>query len=114
MRAFSVAEQDAAIRHRFPAFRLTGPFDFMDMWRGPLRPLALRNRHRLLPTGAFRRCRDQQSVGNSRVLNPAIGLDPRGTGEKPPHIFGNPQAGCGWTLCLFGDRNDEWGPHSDC
>src|SRR3954454_2386762 len=40
MRPLSTADQDAAIRRLFPAFRQTCPFDFMGMWRGPLRPLA--------------------------------------------------------------------------
>src|SRR5258705_6780044 len=98
MRALSVADQDAAIRHRFPAFRLTCPFDFMGMWRGPLRPVS---RTYEIGVAYFPRVRFAGAVITNpwvkvQVLSPVIGLDPRGTGEKPPHIFPNPQAGGGW------------------
>ncbi len=108
----STADQDAAIRRLFPAFRQTCPFDFMGMWRGPLRPLA---RTYEIGIAYFPRVRFAGAViANSwitvEVLDPVIGLDPRGTGEKPPHIYPNPGTAAGWSLCLYDPRTGDWGP----
>ena len=92
MRALSVADQDAAIQRLFPAFRLTCPFDFMGKWRGPLRPLA---RTYEIGIAYFPRVHFAGAIIANpwitvEVLDPVIGLDPRGTGEMPPHIYPSP------------------------
>ena len=113
MRALSVADQDAAICRLFPAFRLTCPFDFMGMWRGPLRPLAGTYE---ISIAYFPRVHFAGAVITNpwitvEVLSPVIGLDPRGTGEKPPHIYRRPESASGWSLCLFDPRTKDWEPH---
>jgi hypothetical protein len=75
------------------------------MWRGPLRPLA---RTYKIGIAYFPRVRFAGAViANSwitvEVLDPVIGLDPRGTGEKPPHIYPNPGTAAGWSLCRLHD-----------
>src|SRR5450759_4610748 len=82
------------------------------MWRGPLRPIAASYEigiaycPRIWLGGAI--------VSNPwvtvQVLKPTIGLDPRGTGEKPPHIFRRPDIEAGWALCLYDPRQDDWQP----
>jgi hypothetical protein len=113
MRALSVADQDAAIRRLFPAFRLTCPFDFMGIWRGPLRPLARTYEIGIayFPRVHFAGALIANPWITVEVLSPAIGLDPRGTGEKPPHIYRRPGSASGWSLCLFDPRTEDWEPH---
>ena len=103
---FRSADQDAAIRRLFPAFRQTCPFDFMGMWRGPLRPLA---RTYEIGIAYFPRVHFAGAVIANpwitvEVLDPVIGLDPRGTGEMPPHIYRRPETTSGWSLCLYDPR----------
>src|ERR1700733_455809 len=112
MRALSVDAQDEQIRRLFPAFRQTCALDFMGAWRGPLRPLA-----RTYEIGIvyFPRVRFGGGVIVNpwirlELLDPAIGLDPRGTGEKPPHIYEHHGRAPGLSLCLYDPRTDEWGP----
>jgi hypothetical protein len=69
----------------FPAFRQTCPFDFMGMWRDPC-GLARTYEIRIAAPGAFRGAVIANSWITVEVLDPVIGLDPRGTGEKPPHL----------------------------
>jgi len=45
-----------------------------------------------------------------QVLDPMIDLDPRGTGERPPHIYRRPDTRIGWSLCLYDPRKGEWQP----
>jgi hypothetical protein len=113
MKALSVAEQDAGIRRLFSTFRQTCPFDFLGAWRGPLRPLA-----RIYEIGItyFPRVRfGGATIVNSwitvEVCDPVIGLDPRGTGEKPPHIYEHPGPVSGWSLCLYDTRTGQWEPN---
>jgi hypothetical protein len=112
MRPLSTAEQDTAIRRRFPAFRQTCGVYFMGKWRGPLQPLA---RTYEIGITYFPRLRFANAVlTNSwitvEMLDPVIGLDPRGTGELPPHIYPDPGTAAGWSLCLFDPRTGEWKP----
>jgi hypothetical protein len=112
MRWLSVAEQDARIRRSFPEFRQTCSFDFLGMWRGPLRPLAMT--YEIGIVYCPRRRLGGAIIDNPwitvQVLTPAIGLDPRGTGEKPPHIFRRDDIAAGWSLCLYDPRVGEWLP----
>ena len=113
MRALSVADQDAAIQRLFPAFRLTCPFDFMGKWRGPLRPLA---RTYEIGIAYFPRVHFAGAIIANpwitvEVLDPVIELDPRGTGEMPPHIYRRLETMSGWSLCLFDPRTEDWEPH---
>jgi hypothetical protein len=107
-----MAEQDAGIRHLFPAFRQTCPFDFLGMWRGPLQPLARTYEIGLVyfPRLHF----GGGIIANPwiivEVLDPLIGLDPRGNGDKPPHIFRRPETASGWSLCLYDARTGDWQP----
>jgi hypothetical protein len=112
MRALSVDAQDEGIRRLFPAFRQTCALDFVGAWRGPLRPLA-----RTYEIGIvyFPRLRFGGAIIANpwiivEVLDPLIGLDPRGTGEKPPHIYEDPGRANGWSLCLYDPRAGQWGP----
>ncbi len=112
MRPLSVAEQDASIARLFPAFRQICPFDFLGMWRGPLRPLA---RTYEIDIAYFPRVHFADAVIANpwitvEVLDPVIGFDPRGTREKPPHIYRRPGTASGWSLCLYDPRTEDWQP----
>src|SRR5579883_259928 len=112
MRALSVDAQDEGICRLFPAFRQTCALDFVGAWRGPLRPLA-----RTYEIGVVYYPRRRFGGGfldNFRirveVLAPVIGLDPRGTGERPPHIYRDLGPTHGWSLCLYDPRTSQWEP----
>jgi hypothetical protein len=108
----SVDEQDAGIRRLFPEFRQTCSLDFVGVWRGRLRPIATSYEvsivyfPKLWLGGAFVR----NSWVTVQVLDPEIGLDPRGTGEKLPHIYPCPNTRIGWSLCLYDPRTKDWKP----
>lgn len=112
MRPLSVAEQDAKIRRHFPEFRQTCPFDFLGAWRGPLRPLAKTYEIGIVyfPRIHFGGAIIANPWIVAQVLDPVIGLDPRGTGEKPPHIYLRPEMASGWCLCLYHPSRGEWQP----
>jgi hypothetical protein len=112
VRPLTVAEQDAGIRRLFPGFTQTCSFDFLGIWRGPLRPIALSYE---IGIAYFPRTRFGGAIIANpwvtvQVLEPTISLDPRGTGEKPPHIYLRPELTSGWSLCLYDPRTDEWQP----
>jgi hypothetical protein len=113
MVALSVADQEVAIRRLFPSFRQVCDFDFLGIWRGPLRPIArtyeigIAYCPRVLFAGGAIIDNPYCSV---RVLAPNIDLDPRGTGERPPHIYMGAAAPPGWSLCLYHPRKREWKP----
>src|ERR1019366_2576583 len=44
-----------------------------------------------------------------RVLSLPICLDPRGTGERPRHIYLDDD-GIGFSLCLYDPRENQWSP----
>ena len=84
MGALSVEAQDEGIRHLFPAFQQTCALDFVGAWRGPLRPLA---RTYEISIVYFPRLRFGGAIIANpwiivEVLDPLIGLDPRGTGRS--------------------------------
>lgn len=111
MAALSVAEQDVAIQRLFPDFKLICPFDFLGMWRGPLRPLSRTYEIVIVycPRVRFAGAIIDNPWVSVRVINPTIGLDPRRTGQRPPHIYLDPGTGA-WSLCLYHPRKEDWKP----
>lgn len=57
---------------------------------------------------------DAFTIGNSyvsvQVIDPIIGLDPRGTGEWPPHIYVNNNNPSLPHLCLYDPAETRWTP----
>jgi hypothetical protein len=108
----SVVEQDRRLRRDFPDFRLLFDGVFVGAWEGTVTPIArayqigilYHPRRYYFETGVI-----QAPYVTVRVLTPIIGLDPRGTGEKPPHIYVDDN-GAGFSLCLYDHRDDEWLP----
>jgi hypothetical protein len=108
----SVVEQDRQIRRDFPDFRLLFDGVFVGAWEGTVTPIARAHsigilyypRLYYLETGVIR-----ASYVTVRVLSPTIGLDPRGTGERPPHIYVDDE-GRGFSICLYDPRDYEWSP----
>jgi hypothetical protein len=107
-----VEEQDAAIRRLFPAFRQTCALDFVSVWRGPVRPIAKTYEIGItyIPRTRFGGARVANPWITVEVLDPIISLDPRSTGERPPHIFPRRDIRAGWSLCLYDPRKGQWGP----
>jgi hypothetical protein len=108
----SVAEQDARVREQFPAFRLLLDAGFIGWWRGSLAPIRKVYEVEVIYC-PFKFYFDDFELRNPwisvRVLSPRIGLDPRGSGEPPTHIYRDDD-GDGFRLCLYDPRKDEWSP----
>ena len=85
----SIAKQDRRIRQLYPAFRLVLDCGFMGVWEGPLTPINKTYQVRItyLAYNVF----DGFTLGNPIesvvVLDPLIGRDPRGTGERAQHVY---------------------------
>jgi hypothetical protein len=111
MMPLSVAEQNASIRASFPGFQMCFDGMFVGAWEGSLTPNAKTYRISILyfPRRYFFETADIANPRISvRVVSPEISLDPRGTGDLPPHIFLG--KGGDFSLCLFDNRAGEWLP----
>ena len=112
MVALSVHEQDRRIRAVFPDFRLALNAGWMGVWQGPLTPIM--RRYRIRVTYFSRRFFDSWTLKNHvvavEVVDPVIGLDPKGTGEWPPHIYFNKADPQNPRLCLYDPQERSWGP----
>ena len=111
MRPLSIAEHSALIAGAFPSFREVFDLDFAGCWEGDLTPNAKTYRISILYFLPYVFDCDavQCELISIRVVSPAIGLDPRGTGALPPHIYRDAEGG-GFSLCLYDWREDEWRP----
>ncbi|GFO82584.1 MAG: hypothetical protein A49_22110 [Methyloceanibacter sp.] len=112
MLPLSVEDQDRKLRDLFPEFRLVLNVDWIGIWEGPLTPICQTYRVRVV---YFRRRQfDTWSLANHyvtvTVLDPPIGPDPRGTGERVPHVYSYARSPKYPALCLFDHRQDEWLP----
>ena len=112
MLPLSVIEQDRRIRRDFPGFHLQFDGVFIGAWEGEVRPIGRTYRLAILYYPRryfFETCVIGAPYVAVRVLSPEIGFNPRGTGEPPPHIYGDDD-GEGFTLCLFDPREADWTP----
>lgn len=105
-----VVEQDREIQRLFPGFRLTGDLGLWAVWEGTLTPV--RKAYKVRVTYFPRIFFPDFQIANPRISvivdDPVIGLDPRGTGELPPHIYPNVSRPEFPRLCLFDPATDEW------
>lgn len=108
----TIQEQDRRIRQVFPAFKQTLNANWMAVWEGPLTPIMRRYRVRVVYFR--RRFFDGWSLENDyaavQVVDPVIGLDPRGTGQLPPHIYLNRNDPQCPRLCLYDPKEKLWTP----
>src|SRR5687767_7399180 len=112
MRPISVQEQDQRLRASCPEFKLVLNAEWIGIWEGPLTPICQTYRVRIV---YFTR-RDfgtwwlTNAYASVTVLDPPLGTDPRGTGERVPHSYalhaklGSPR------LCLYDPVQREWQP----
>jgi hypothetical protein len=109
MGLLSVATQSALIAKAFPSFREVFNGEFAGCWEGDLAPNQRSYRVSILykPLFEFECGAVQHEFLSIRIVSPAIGLDPRGTGERPPHIYLDDD-GQGFSLCLFDHRHEDW------
>lgn len=110
--ALSVREQQRLIARTYPSFRLVCDSELIGIWRGTLCPI---NRAYEVEITYFPQTRfDGYSLSNPelnvRIVDPVIGLNPRGTGEPPPHIYYDELDPEHPPLCLYDWRDDEWQP----
>ena len=112
MIGLSIEEQNRQIRAVFPDFKLRLNASWMGVWEGPLTPIM--RRYRIRVTYFRRRFFDTWTLANNyasvRVVDPVIGLDPRKTGEWPPHIYFNKADPQYPRLCLYDPKERFWSP----
>ena len=112
MIGLSVQEQDRRIRAVFPDFSLTLNSSWMGVWEGPLTPIM--RRYRIRVTYFRHRFFESWTLTNVyaavQVVVPVIGLDPRGTGDWPSHIYFNKTDPQIPRLCLYDPKERSWGP----
>jgi hypothetical protein len=108
----NVQDQDRRLRAVFPEFELVLDGGWMGIWEGPLTPIM--RRYRIRVTYFRRRLFDTWTLKNSyasvQVIDPVIGLDPRGTGKWPPHIYYNESDPQSSRLCLYDPEERSWSP----
>jgi hypothetical protein len=106
---WSVASQSALILRDFPSFREVFDAGFAGCWEGELAPNARSYRINILyfPPFRYESGAWQRSRVSVRIVSPIIGLDPRGTGDRPPHIYIDDD-GLGFRLCLYDPWEDDW------
>jgi hypothetical protein len=109
LKALSVASNSALILRAFPSFREVFDAGFAGCWEGDLAPNSRSYRVSIfyMPTYLFDCGALQYSSMSVRIVSPLVSLDPKGTGERPPHIYVDPDD-LGFRLCLFDPRKDEW------
>ena len=112
MIGLSVREQDRAIGAVFPGFRLTLNAGWMGVWQGALTPIM--RRYGIRVTYFRRRFFETWTLRSAyvaiQVVDPPIGLDPRGTGQSPPHIYYNSADPQNPWLCLYDPKERVWSP----
>jgi hypothetical protein len=112
MPPLSVEEQDRKLRALCPQFRLVAHAGWIGIWEGTLRPICQTYRIRIVYFS--RRFFDGWRLTNPYVsvfvVHPPIGLDPRGTGRPPQHVYrlGYPSAFP--RLCIYDPVEDDWWP----
>ena len=112
MTPLSVHQQDRHLRSEFPSFRLCLDADWIGIWEGMVCPIAQPYRLRVLyfSQRRFVTWRLGNPYVSVTVLDPPVGPDPRGTGERVPHVYA---LGCPPAfprLCLYDPVTDEWAP----
>ena len=109
--ALTVAAQNAKIRKHFPTFRQVMDADFMGVWEGTLTPICQPYRVRLVYfcRRTFKYCMIVNPAIAVTVLDPKVGPNMRGTGERTPHIYALNAPPDSPRLCLY-DPGD-WYPH---
>ncbi len=85
----SVSEQDRRIRAIYPRFQLVLDCGFMGVWEGPLTPIFKTYTIRItyLAYNVFDNFILANPIESVVVLDPPIGRDPRGTGERAQHVY---------------------------
>ena len=108
----SVQEQDRRIRAVFPEIELTLNSSWMALWEGPLTPIM--RPYRIRVTHFRRTIFDTWTLRNGyaavQVVDPVIGLDPKGNGDWPPHIYYNKADPDHPRLCLYDPKERSWSP----
>lgn len=108
----TIQDQDRRLRAVFPEFDLVLDGGWVGIWEGPLTPIM--RRYRVRVTYFRRRFFDTWTLENSyasvQVVDPAIGLNPRGTGKWPPHIYYNESDPQYPRLCLYDPKERSWSP----
>ena len=112
MTPLSVRQQGHAIKAQLPTFRLCLDTDWIGIWEGIICPIAQPYCVRI--TYFSRRYFPTWSLVNPYVsvvvIDPPVGPDPRGTGERVPHIYGLDCHPAFPRLCLYDPVGDEWSP----
>jgi hypothetical protein len=107
-----VEEQDRRLRAECPQFRLVAHAGWIGVWEGTVRPVCQTYRIRIVYFS--RRYFPGWDLDNPYlsvfVVDPPIGPDPRGTGEKPQHVYSYRRPPAFPALCVFDPKDDNWQP----
>jgi hypothetical protein len=84
----TIQEQDKRIQLLYPNFRLVLDSGWIGIWEGPLTPICktYRIRIRYITRRYFEEFRILNPYETVTVLDPLVAPDPRGTGERTPHV----------------------------
>jgi hypothetical protein len=110
--AVTIADNDALIRKEFPSFRKTLDAGFLAVWEGVLRPTMKSYRVRItyIPKPDFG---DSVLLNPSieiRVVDPVLGICPRGDGKPIPHTYFTDLRPEQPVLCIFDPAAGDWNP----
>jgi hypothetical protein len=110
--ALSVEEQDARLRAECPQFKLVAHGEWVGVWEGTLRPVCQTYRVRIVyySRWMFPGFDLANPIISVYVLDPPIGVNPRGTGEPPQHVYRNRSRPDFPRLCIYDPRDDNWRP----
>lgn len=106
----SIAKQDRRIRQLYPEWRLVLDCGFMGVWEGPLTPINKTYQVRItyLAYNVFDGFILGNPVESVVVLDPPIGGDPRGTGERAQHVYYWDRHPDFPRLCLYDPVAADW------
>lgn len=112
MASLSVRDQDERLRAANSSFRMTIDTSWMGVWEGDLTPICqtYRIRIRYFPYRFWEHVTIGHPYVTVKVIDPLVAPDPRGTGERTPHVYSHGYPPELPALCTWDPAEHEWTP----